>query len=416
MPLSSGQVVASRYAILEPLGAGGMGAVYRAWDTRLNAPVALKEMVPQPGLAPQALDALRRQFQQEATVLANLDHAHLVDVLDFFAERGNAYLVMRFVAGESLGARIRRLGPLRESEVLIWADQLLDVLTYCHARGVLHRDIKPQNVVIRPDGQAVLVDFGLVKLWDPRDPRTQTAMRGMGTPEYAPLEQYDASAGHTDQRSDLYSLGATLYHALTGRVPPTITSRILDPKTLTPPRAIAADLLPSTEAAILRAMEVHPGNRFGSANEMRAELARGLARPSIATAPGSPAPAVASVQSTGPQVAPQPVASAAEQPFAAQPAPEIAQPSPADRRANTLAITSLVLGILSLSLLLCYFSGGLFGIAALVTGLASRRRFAGGPGSRKRARMALAGLVMGIMSIVISVGALGILGLAALIE
>jgi len=87
-----------------------MGAVYRALDTRLNAPVAVKEMAPQPGLSPQVLEGLRNQFRQEATVLANLDHPHLVDVLDFFEEAGNAYLVMRFVAGESLGARIRRLG------------------------------------------------------------------------------------------------------------------------------------------------------------------------------------------------------------------------------------------------------------------------------------------------------------------
>ena len=110
MPLGTGQVVGGRYSVQQPLGAGGMGAVYRAWDSRLNAPVALKEMVPQPGISAQMLDSLKEQFRREATVLANLDHPGLVNVLDFFEDRGNAYLVMRFVAGESLAARIRCLG------------------------------------------------------------------------------------------------------------------------------------------------------------------------------------------------------------------------------------------------------------------------------------------------------------------
>ena len=398
---------------------GGMGAVYRAWDTRLNAPVALKEMVPQPGLSPQALDGMRRQFRQEATVLANLDHPHLVDVLDFFEEAGNVYLVMRFVAGEGLGVRIKRLGPLPERDVLGWADQLLDALAYCHARGVLHRDIKPQNVVIRPDGKAVLVDFGLVKLWDPHDPRTKTVMRGMGTPEYAPLEQYDAAAGHTDQRSDLYGLGATLYHALTGRVPPTITSRILDPSALPAPRAVAVNLLPSTEAAILRAMEVHPGNRFSSATGMRAELAKGLVRPARPTGPGRvvpeaapPARAMPSMSEGGrPTGVGQRVATPARE-STLEPSP----PSDAGRRARALAIVSLVLGVVSLPGLICYGLGGLVGIAALIVGLRSRRQLEEESGSRKHARLAMAGIVMGVVSLVIALGVLGILGLGALLE
>ena len=188
--LTTGTILQNRYRIVSLLGQGGMGAVYRAWDMRLNVPVALKEMVPQPGLDSQTLAQLRQQFQQEANILARLNHPHLVRVTDFFEEENNAYLVMDFVEGESLADRIARQGALPETEVLSWAGQLLDALSYCHARGVIHRDIKPQNVVIRPDGRAVLVDFGLVKLWDPSDPRTRTVMRGMGTPEYAPPEQY----------------------------------------------------------------------------------------------------------------------------------------------------------------------------------------------------------------------------------
>ena len=114
----------------------------------------------------------------------------------------------------------------REEQVVAWSGQLLEALAYCHSQGIIHRDIKPQNIIISPDGQAVLVDFGLVKLWNPNDPKTRTAVRGIGTPQYAPPEQYELEAGHTDPRSDLYSLGATMYHALTGQSPPTATLRI----------------------------------------------------------------------------------------------------------------------------------------------------------------------------------------------
>ena len=193
--LTPGTVLQNRYRIASPLGQGGMGAVYRAWDLRLNIPVAVKEMVPQPGIDPHTLAQLRQQFYREAQVLARLNHPNLVRVTDYFEEWGNAYLVMNFVEGQSLADRIAARGPLPEAQVLDWARQLLDALAYCHAQGVVHRDIKPQNIIIRPDGRPVLVDFGLVKLWDPRDPRTRTVVRAMGTPEYAPPEQW--GAGHT---------------------------------------------------------------------------------------------------------------------------------------------------------------------------------------------------------------------------
>jgi serine/threonine protein kinase len=168
MALTSGQVLQDRYRIASLLGQGGMGAVYRAWDRRLNVPVALKEMTSQPDLDPQTLAQLRQQFQQEAQILARLNHPHLVRVGDFFEGRDNAYLVMDFVEGESLAEIIKREGALAEPRVVAWAGQLLKALAYCHSQGIIHRDVKPQNVIIQPDGQAVLVDFGLVKLWNPR--------------------------------------------------------------------------------------------------------------------------------------------------------------------------------------------------------------------------------------------------------
>jgi serine/threonine protein kinase len=259
-----------------------MGAVYRAWDSRLDIPVAIKEMAAQPGLPQQKLAQLRNQFEKEAKVLARLHHPHLVGVTDFFAEGDQTYLVMKYVEGESLARRIEKEGMLSEEAVLAWAGQLLSALAYCHRQGIIHRDVKPQNVIIRPDGQAVLVDFGLVKMWDPDDPRTRTAIRSMGTPQYAPPEQYDAHLGHTDARSDIYSLGATLYHALSGRVPPTATQRVVDPTALAPLETLNPGVTASVAAVVARSLALQPGERYQSA----AAMAEALGRQRLA--PGTP--------------------------------------------------------------------------------------------------------------------------------
>jgi serine/threonine-protein kinase len=245
-----------------------MGAVYRAWDIRLSVAVALKEMTAQPGLDPNTLTQLRHQFQQEATVVARLRHPSLVSVSDFFEEGANVYLVMTFVEGESLAAKIAREGALSEDDTLDLAGQLLEGLAHCHSKGVIHRDVKPQNVIIRPDKRAVLVDFGLVKLWNPDSPHTRTVMRGMGTPEYAPPEQYHGGSMHTGPYSDIYGLGATLYHALMGGPPPSATMRIASPDLYVAPRRANAAISSRTEAAISKALQIPMDQRFQSAEEM----------------------------------------------------------------------------------------------------------------------------------------------------
>jgi formylglycine-generating enzyme required for sulfatase activity len=275
MSLVAQTVLQNRYRIVTLLGQGGMGAVYRAWDLRLEGPVAVKEFVPQPGLDAGALVQLRDQFKQEAVILSRLSHPNLVRVRDFFEEHGNAYLVMDLVEGESLEARILRQQNIPEQEALVWLAQLLDALAYCHSQGVLHRDIKPQNVIIDQQGQAILVDFGLVKLWNPNDPQTRIVLRGMGTPEYAPPEQYGKQGQSTDPRSDLYSLGATFYHALTGQAPPTASDRMADPHLFHPVRALNPRVSIATEMVILRAVEPAREARYFSAAEMRAALSRG---------------------------------------------------------------------------------------------------------------------------------------------
>jgi serine/threonine protein kinase len=205
-------------------------------------------------------------------VLARLEHPNLVNVTDFFSEEDNLYLVMRYVEGQSLDQRIQDQGPLPEVQVTSWARQLLTALVYCHNQGVLHRDIKPLNIIITPEGQAVLVDFGLVKLWNPQAPQTQTGLRGMATPGYAPPEQYEGMAGHTDARSDLYSLGATLYHALTGHVPSAAFARITDPTALQELGSLQPPLDTTLEQVILKALALKPAERFQSAQEMESAL------------------------------------------------------------------------------------------------------------------------------------------------
>jgi len=268
MSFTIGQVIHNRYRVGALLGQGGMGNVYRARDLNLNIPVALKEMTPDPNADPHTLAQLHQQFKREAQVVASLDHPNLVRVTDYFSWSGSECLVMNFVEGESLVDRIRRGRALPEAQVLEWARQLLDALAYCHARGVIHRDVKPQNVIITPEGRPVLVDFGLVKLWDPRDPHTQTVIRAMGTPEYAPPEQYSAFVGHTDPRSDLYSLGATLYHALTGQTPMSATDRMAVPERFASPRTLTPHVSPQTEGMVLKAMELPITQRFSTAQEM----------------------------------------------------------------------------------------------------------------------------------------------------
>jgi serine/threonine-protein kinase len=302
MPLNPGQIVHNRYRIARLLGKGGMGAVYRAWDLNLNVPVAIKEMVPQPGLDPHTLAQLRAQFHQEARTLAALSHPHLPRVTDFFEWGGCSFLVMDFVEGESLDQIVRRQGPLPPAQVARWGLQLLDALAYCHARNVLHRDIKPQNIIIRPDGGAVLVDFGLVKLWDPRRPETQHIVRGMGTYEFASPEHFHLGGQHTSPRSDLYSLGATLYYALTGQEPPSAMDRWAHQVPLIPPRG--SSIPPQLTAVILRAMELDPNRRFADARQMQAALQQAVGSgPVHIQQPVAPPP----VPGSGPGARPHPV-------------------------------------------------------------------------------------------------------------
>jgi serine/threonine-protein kinase len=268
MVLTDGTTLYNRYRIEGQLGQGGMGKVYRAWDDRLRVPVAIKEMSPQPGFTTTQMTPLRDQFMDEARVLARLNHPHLVRVKDFFVVDDTEYLVMDYAEGTDLATRIGQWGPLPEVEVLVWAGQLLDALAYCHTHRVFHRDVKPQNVVIDNEGRAVLVDFGLVKQVEVDDQVTRAGIRGIGTPEYSPPEQGGESEVHTDERSDLYSLGATLYHALTGSAPPTVTQRTSGIKHLDPIHELVSGVSSRTEKVVMKALKLDRELRWQTAQEM----------------------------------------------------------------------------------------------------------------------------------------------------
>ena len=269
MPLSTGQVLHNnRYRIDALLGQGGMGAVYRAWDTSLDMPVAIKENL-------DASSAAQRQFSREARILARLSHPSLPRVTDhFFIPGQGQYLVMDFVEGEDLQAMLDRFDLLPEPQVLTWISQICDALAYLHSQPspIIHRDIKPANIKIRPDGRAMLVDFGIAKVYDPQLATTIGAKAV--TPGYSPPEQY--GGGSTDARSDIYALGATLYHLLTGQKPPESVQRMVGEATMPSPRRLNQQISPMVEQVILKAIEVTTERRFQSVGELRTALTQPL--------------------------------------------------------------------------------------------------------------------------------------------
>lgn len=277
-PIQPGEVLRERYRVRERIGQGGMGNIYLADDLRLaGRKCALKEVEHDRSLPEKVFQEAREQFRREATVLARLDHPNLPKVSDFFSIETRDYLVMDYVAGKDLRALMleakARNTFLEESQVLDWAAQLADALTYLHRQNppIVHRDIKPSNLKLTPDGLLKLVDFGLVKVLTP-DEETITIIQGQGTVLYTPLEQYGGSESHTDVRSDIYAFGATLYHLLTNQPPLDARQRFLRPDALIPPRKLNPAISLRTEKAILWAMELHPDQRPESVEAFRQYL------------------------------------------------------------------------------------------------------------------------------------------------
>lgn len=222
--LVSGQVLQEKYRIEKKLDQGGMGSVYRVTHLTLGIPLALKTLSHLSAFAPEQA-SYAEQFALEAQILAGLDHPGLTKVIDLFSDETMTYLVMELVSGVTLAQMLEdAVGPLSQDTVRRLADQALDILEYLHSLDppIIVRDIKPDNLMITAEGRLKLIDFGLAKRYVAGED-TQAIVRGMGTDGYAPMEQY--GEGSTDQRSDLFSLGSTLYFALTGEAPPPVWKR-----------------------------------------------------------------------------------------------------------------------------------------------------------------------------------------------
>jgi len=266
MTLPRGSLLNNRYKIIDILGLGGMGSVYKAIDENIGVKVAVKENL-------FTTDEFARQFHREAVILAGLRHPNLPRVTDHFVIEGQGqYLVMDYIEGEDLRSRMDRVGVISEAEAIAIGAAICDALSYLGSRDppIVHRDIKPGNVRISPEGEIYLVDFGLAKVWDTNE-KTATGARAM-TPGYSPPEQY-GTAG-TDQRSDIYSLGATLYAALTSYIPEDAMSRAMGHEKLTPIENTNPEISRSLIEAVEKSIEVRPGDRFQSPAEFKQSLLR----------------------------------------------------------------------------------------------------------------------------------------------
>ena len=256
--LSIGSVLLHRFEILEEIGRGGYSVVYRARDRELNAVVAIKLLVPPPAMAQVARERMRR----EALAARRLAHANIVAVHDFAEDAPGCFTVMEYVAGPDLAVRLRDRGPLTVDHAARLGREIAAALSAGHRHGVLHRDVKPQNILLDPDGRARLTDFGSARL----DGQTTVTATGaaVGTLDYMAPEVFRGQRG--DARSDLYSLGLTLYFALTGRLPDRASPHL-------PPTALPEGFHPALQRteipgwldrAIAGMTAARPGDRYPS--------------------------------------------------------------------------------------------------------------------------------------------------------
>ena len=272
LPTSASADIAGRYRIEGPLGRGGMAEVRAGTDLRLQRPVAVKLLLPEMA----AREDIRRRFEAEACAAASLTHPHAVAVYDTGEHEGLPYIVMERLPGETLADRIAA-GPQDPAWVRQVAGEVLAALGAAHAAGLVHRDVKPGNILITADNHAKIADFGIAKSLEASDGSLDLTGTGqlLGTPAYLPPERLDG--GPATARSDLYSLGVVLYEALTGRCPfpgetPVAAAMAIVAGDYPPLNEVRPGLDPILVTTVERAMATDPAQRFESAPAMAAAL------------------------------------------------------------------------------------------------------------------------------------------------
>ncbi len=304
MSLPNGAILDNRYRILELLGEGGMGSVYKAENQRMPGPLwAIKELLIEAFADPRELREAKDRFEKESTLMGQLTilpHPRLPRIIDRFSENDRYYFVMEFVPGKSLDKLLEEAkAPLPERQVVDWAIQVCEALSFIHSQTppVILRDLKPGNIMITPQGDVKLIDFGIARIWKPGQ---KSNTENLGTMTYASPEHL-GQTGQTDARSDIYSLGATMYHLLTNEEPTPLD---------TPPigslRGRNAAISQRAEEIIIKAMQLDPNRRFQSASAMQtalqsclpAPVSAGVYQASVNHVPAAPLPAAPSPGAT----------------------------------------------------------------------------------------------------------------------
>ena len=263
-----------RFSVGKVLGQGGFGITYLGSNIENRQAVAIKEFFLQGcvrqgatvrttgSITPQSFETIKQRFLDESKLLGQFRHPGIVRVLATLEENGTAYMVMDYLKGRTLKQILETEGVVPEREAVAYAVKVAEALEEIHKAGVLHRDIKPENIIVTEDGRVVLIDFGLARQFAAGQTKMMTSWL---TPGYAPIEQY-GQKGQFGATTDIYSLGATLYHLLTGQMPDLATDRIMDDK-LKSPHELNPQISKSASDAVMSALQMDPGNRPQSANE-----------------------------------------------------------------------------------------------------------------------------------------------------
>ncbi|MBP5241218.1 MAG: protein kinase [Bacteroidales bacterium] len=269
-----------KYIVEKTIGEGGFGITYKAMQQGLNRPVCIKEYfisgrcvrdtaahtLQLQGIDDATFEKYRQAFVHEAQTIASLHHSNIVEVIDVFNENNTSYMVMPFIEGRSLQKIVEQNGPLSYNDAVNYMAQITNAVGYIHDRHLLHRDIKPDNIMITPDYKAVLIDFGSAREFEQDKTQMHTSILTQG---YAPTEQYTRNS-RKGSYTDIYAIGATLYFILTGQVPIEAAARITEP--MPEPKEINPNIPDNANHTILKAMQLKPADRHQTVQEFMNDL------------------------------------------------------------------------------------------------------------------------------------------------